>query len=534
MGGMFQPLLLVALSVVACVYAGVALTGVNLSGAEFGSGDIPGAIFYQYTWDGPKDAEYFVGKGMNVYRIPFLWERMQTVAGGPLEPLQLQYLHTLVDYLTNNSRYSLLDPHNFGSGFGGKVGQSATSICLFADLWYKLALEFKDNPYVIFGIMNEPNNQNVTIWRNAAQVAIDAIRYTGATNLITVPGVDWTGAYDWGVENAPVMITIEDPINNFVFEVHQYLDIDSSGTHDTCVNSTIGSIRLEYFTAWARANGKRGLLGEFGGGKDEICGEALNNMLGYMDNNSDVWAGWTYWSGGPWWGDWYFSNLTPNSTGIDRPQMHYVQPHIATSTPTPGTFPAPTGSYTPPSQFLSYYPVYEDKLLAPFQDWSWAKHNLTYTENTFNNSQYSISVDLSTYGALWFKCAACVDNTKLFALEFWFNPGSNGSINHIGVYLMNGTSKEGSAVGLEISAYASNTSLPNTWVKVSVPLGWFAHTTHDGIQISGNVNGAVGEMYFDEITFVAYPDTYSDFGDFGLSEPKMSLPSTPIKITNNV
>ncbi len=29
------------------------------------------------------------------------------------------------------------------------------------------------------------------------QTAIDAIRYAGATNIITVPGVAWTGAYSY-------------------------------------------------------------------------------------------------------------------------------------------------------------------------------------------------------------------------------------------------------------------------------------------------------------------------------------------------
>lgn len=510
------------------VHARVNLTGVNLSGAEFGSGDIPGAVFHNYVWDGPKDADYFVGKGMNIYRIPFLWERMQLVGGGPLSSSQLGFLHTLVDYLTNNSRYSLLDPHNYGAYFGGKIGQSSSSIDLFCDFWYQMALEFKDNPYVIFGLMNEPNGQNVTIWEKAAQEAILAIRAAGATNLITVPGVDWTGAYSWGETNAPVMINIKDPIDNFIYEVHQYLDIDSSGTHPTCVNSTIGSVRLTYFTQWARANGKRALLGEFGASNDTTCLEALDDMLTYMDNNDDVWAAWTYWSGGPWWGNWYFSNLTPNSTGADRPQMKAIEPHIATSTPAPGTFPPPSGgSYTPVQDFAQYQSIYDDALESPFMDYSWAKHNLSYTGVTFNNSEYSIAFNLSTYAALWFKCFGCIDTTKWFAIEFWFNPGNNGSIGHINFMLMNGSQSEGSHVGLDVGAYTSNTSLPNTWVKVSIPLGWFAQTTHDGFRIEGNVAGQVGEMYIDQIQLVSYLDDYS----IGGLELKPANNKIPMKIS---
>eukprot|EP00026_Physarum_polycephalum_P007009 Phypoly_transcript_07062.p1 GENE.Phypoly_transcript_07062~~Phypoly_transcript_07062.p1 ORF type:complete len:522 (+),score=69.42 Phypoly_transcript_07062:45-1610(+) len=491
------------------VEAGVTLTGVNLSGAEFGSSDIPGKEFSNYVWNTPSDAKYFVDKGMNVYRIPFLWERMQPVPGGPLASEYLGGLQTLVSYLTNNSRYSVIDPHNYGRGFGGIIGQSATSISLYADFWYKLAMEFKGNPWVIFGLMNEPNNQDVHIWEKAAQTAIEAIRFTGATNQITVPGIDWTGAWSWGDENAPVMISITDPINNFVFEVHQYLDIDGSGTHPTCVNSTIGVDRIDNFTQWARANKRRGYLGEFGVGPNTICEEALAGMTTYMDTNDDVWFAWTYWAGGPWWGNGYFTNLSPNSSGIDRPQMAYLQPHFPKTTPNPPTFPTPTGSYTPPSSFAKYMPVYlNGKLQSPFEDYSWAPHSLNYTGTTYN-STFAINADFSHYNALWFKCEACVNNSLYFAFQFWVNVGTNGSISQIDFYLMNGTSKEKSEVGLLLGNYLSAPAAPNTWVQASIPLGWFEHAMHDGIQISGNVNGPVGEMYFDQLQFVAYEDPYS-------------------------
>lgn len=67
-----------------------------------------------------------------------------------------------------------------------------------------------------------------------------AIRATGATNVVFVPGVAWTGAHSWnatfyGTPNAVVMATVRDPGNNYVFEVHQYLDSDSSGTNANCV-----------------------------------------------------------------------------------------------------------------------------------------------------------------------------------------------------------------------------------------------------------------------------------------------------------
>jgi endoglucanase len=75
----------------------------------------------------------------------------------------------------------------------------------------------------------------------AANQTLIAIRNTGATNLVLVPGVAWTGGWSWeeanmyGTPNSVVMATVRDPGNNMAFEIHQYLDGDSSGTNPNCV-----------------------------------------------------------------------------------------------------------------------------------------------------------------------------------------------------------------------------------------------------------------------------------------------------------
>lgn len=73
--------------------------------------------------------------------------------------------------------------------------------------------------------------------------------------------------------------------------MHQYLDSDGSGTSGTCVSSTIGSERLADATDWLRSNGKKGLIGEFAGGVNDVCEAAVKDMLAFLDDNSDVWEG---------------------------------------------------------------------------------------------------------------------------------------------------------------------------------------------------------------------------------------------------
>lgn len=153
------------------------------------------------------------------------------------------------------------------------------------------------------------------------QAAIDAIRSAGATTqYITVEGNAWTGAWSWktatgtdGKTNADTMGSLTDSEDKLIYQMHQYLDSDSSGTSDTCVDATIGSTRLADATAWLRAEGKLGLIGEYAGGANTLCESAVKDMLSYMDDNSDVWTGAVWWAAGPWWGSYIVSaELNPS------------------------------------------------------------------------------------------------------------------------------------------------------------------------------------------------------------------------------
>jgi endoglucanase len=176
--------------------------------------------------------------------------------------------------------------------------------------------------------MNEPHDQTGAQWAAAAQAAVTAIRnVNGATQTIYVPATNWSGAWHWDTNgNAPALLTVNDPANNMVFEAHQYLDSDGSGQHYTPITDpNIGVSRITGVTAWARANGKKLFLGEFGVASDSQSLTALNNMLSYMQQNSDVWIGGTYWAGGPWWDANSFGfDIEPSGSAgayVDRPQM---------------------------------------------------------------------------------------------------------------------------------------------------------------------------------------------------------------------
>lgn len=156
------------------------------------------------------------------------------------------------------------------------------------------------------------HDEDQTLVLNLNQAAINGIRAAGATSqYIAVEGNSYSGAWTWTSVNTN-LVALTDPYNKIVYEMHQYLDSDGSGTSSTCVDSTIGVTRITAATQWLIANNKVGFIGELAGGANSVCQQAVTGMLDYMEANSAVWLGALWWGGGPWWGD-YIYGFEPTS-----------------------------------------------------------------------------------------------------------------------------------------------------------------------------------------------------------------------------
>jgi endoglucanase len=382
--------------------------GVNLSGAEFGQGNLPGTFGSDYTYPTQAEVDYFRSKGMNIIRLPFRWERLQHTNNIALDATELSRLNTFVSATTAKGVYVILDPHNFEryypdpnnfqSSAQGLVG-SAVANSVFTNFWGQVAGIYKTNNRVIFGLMNEPNSMPTEQLVASENAAIAAIRATGATNLILVPGNAWTGAASWfdnwyGTPNATAMLNIVDPGNNYAFEAHQYLDSDGSGTTTNIVSATIGAERLANFTQWLRSNHRQGFLGEFAAANSmmgtnswQIGDETLTNMLTFVQTNSDVWLGWTWWAGGPWWNG---GPGNPNSTPVmiflldpanlgqpgqtDKPAMAILKSFIPIPAPALGFATTNKFRYTTQSGF-----VYQPQFSTNLANGNWANNGSSVT-----------------------------------------------------------------------------------------------------------------------------------------------------------
>ncbi|OCL11822.1 glycoside hydrolase family 5 protein [Glonium stellatum] len=298
--------------------------GINESGAEFGSNTFPGLYNKDYTWYDLNSIDTFINQGMNMFRLNFLMERLiPNTLNGTLDPGYLGNLTQVVNHITSKGAYAMIQPHNYGRYYNNIITDTAG----FKQWWKTVAAQFANNTLVVFDTNNEFHDMNQTLVVQLNQAAIDGIRAAGArTQYITPEGNSWTGAWTWiSSGNGDTMGALTDPSNKLIYQMHQYLDSDGSGSHEDCVSATIMSERLAVATNWLRTNKKLGLLGEYAAGNGTTCVAALKDGLAYLDANSDVWTGALWWAAGPWWGDYMYSMEPPTGTAYT-----VVLPQIST------------------------------------------------------------------------------------------------------------------------------------------------------------------------------------------------------------
>lgn len=187
--------------------------GVALAGAEFGA-DRPafsnrnrGTHGQDFKYKGQRTYDQLAAQGVTLFRLPVRWERLQPTLGGPLDASELGRLKAAVERASKVGGEAVIDLHNYGRyviEVGGLPyecainervdGTTPVTADHFADLWRRLAREFKGHPGVYaYGLMNEPHDQ--ADWKGVSQAAVTAIRAEGDRTRILVPVTDWSAAH---------------------------------------------------------------------------------------------------------------------------------------------------------------------------------------------------------------------------------------------------------------------------------------------------------------------------------------------------
>ena len=103
------------------------LKGVNLAGAAYSPAKLPGIYGQDFVYPTDREMKYFAEKGMNVFRISVLWERLQPTLGGNLDMTELARLSDLIDQAEQLHASVIINIHNYGPipGRDDRYGNSA-------------------------------------------------------------------------------------------------------------------------------------------------------------------------------------------------------------------------------------------------------------------------------------------------------------------------------------------------------------------------------------------------------------------------
>ncbi len=286
-----------------------ALPGINISGGEFGGS--AGRLGYDYIYPSATEMRSYAAQGFKVLRVPFRWERLQPSLYGPLSETDRKALKSVVTQANSLGLTVVLDMHNYGqrqlSGKAATLGSGELAATALTNAWVMIMEDYRSNPNVWIGLMNEPNKQSPQIWWDIARQVTKDLRAQKIDNKLLVPGTAWTGAHNWiGSGNAAQADSFVDPANNFAFEVHQYLDAWSTGTTDIC--ETDSGKRVNAILSWAETRKVQLFFGEIAASGQPQCAIEYADMLQRLNHSPSVLA-WTAWGGGAWWGANYMFRL---------------------------------------------------------------------------------------------------------------------------------------------------------------------------------------------------------------------------------
>lgn len=347
------------------------------------------AVGTNYVATDTRTIDYYKTSGATHIRMMFSWEWLQPtlLASIPGTGVFLTYWNNFVstvNYATGKGMTVFIEhfgnASNFwpdtsenttpswkgvgsanGASYTNQIGGASVTNAHFSDLWSQLATFFKGNPLVIFGMCNEPHDISTMQWFGTAQAVITAIRATGATNWIFVPGNGYA-TWDWnnsGVDNAGtprsnqygfenaggVGVPINDPLHKTAVQIHAYLD-DAGGSSlainpvgaGTQANALVD--RVSPAVNWARTynaahpgHNVKVYLGEIGfyaittnaglGGNYTLAQAQTMwaNFLTYLNANADILIGFSWWGSSEigWWGDPSTTHFAVTPTTVGTP-----------------------------------------------------------------------------------------------------------------------------------------------------------------------------------------------------------------------
>ena len=149
-----------------------------------------------------EDAHWVEGWGATMVRLP-VSEQFALPFSCHYDPGYLDRVGQEIALLNTHGLYVLLDNHfsMAGNPCLPKPDNLKAADDFAVEFWKLAAAKFKDNPLVAFDLYNEPHYISDQLWRNGGlidgyhtpgmQALYDAVRSTGAKNLVVATGNTW-------------------------------------------------------------------------------------------------------------------------------------------------------------------------------------------------------------------------------------------------------------------------------------------------------------------------------------------------------
>ncbi|MBC7236086.1 MAG: glycoside hydrolase family 5 protein [Chloroflexi bacterium] len=228
------------------------------------------------SWGYRLQAAYFqriAEAGFDHVRQPIRWsDYAAKELPYTIEPEFFQQVDWVVEQCTSRNLAVILDMHHYLEIMENPEAHRER----FLALWRQIAAHYQDSPdTVLFELLNEPNGAlNAMLWNDYLAEAIAIIRQTNPSRVIII------GPTEWNSHAALVTLKLPENDPHLLVTFHYYQPFSFTHQGAEWVNGSASwlgttwqgtpaeqeAIRFDLDVAarWARQNGRKLLLGEFG------------------------------------------------------------------------------------------------------------------------------------------------------------------------------------------------------------------------------------------------------------------------------
>jgi hypothetical protein len=265
----------------------VQLVGLNRSGTEYACAQGWG------IFDGPSDNTSIAAMTTwkpDIVRVPLNEDCWLGINGVDPSYGGAAYRHAVKGFVTRLERHGLLvDLELHLSAPGGELalGQQVMADADHSPtFWRQVAATFKGDHAVLFELFNEPHDISWRCWLRGCRTAagwrtagmqdmLDAVRGTGATNVVLAGGLGWSSDLSSWLTHRP-----DDPTGQLAAAFHTY---NFSGcSTQACWDSTVAKVAKKVPVVTTEL------------GENDCAGGYVEPLMDWLDNHGISYLGWTW------------------------------------------------------------------------------------------------------------------------------------------------------------------------------------------------------------------------------------------------